>query len=95
MRRFYWKEKTDLVTRRGEDNPEDDYDPFDEVVRERKRPNEDPSPLEPKKKISITDEQRLRMEEMKARALAKKAEREAAKKAAEAQSMPEVSSEQE
>lgn len=35
------------------------------------------------------------MEEMKARALAKKAEREAAKKAAEAQSMPEVTSEQE
>ena len=39
--------------------------------------------------------QRLRMEEMKARALAKKAEREAAKKAAEAEkeTIPEVTSE--
>ena len=80
----------DNVARRGEEPVEDDYDPFDDVIRNqpKKRPNEDPeTPLEPKPKVTITDEQRERMAANRARALAKKAEREAeeaAKKAAEA-----------
>ena len=70
----------DNVARRGEETIEDDYDPFDDVIRNhpKKRPNEDPStPLEPKTKVTITDEQRERMAANRARALAKKAEREA------------------
>ena len=71
------------VVRRGVDEapPEEEdpfYDPFDEIVRNStKRPSEEPSSMEPKEKVTITDEQRKRMEESRARALAKKAEREA------------------
>lgn len=81
------KEDEDVV-RRGdpddvpqEPDPFEDpfYDPFDDAVKAgSKRPNE-PSEIEPvakrKEPVSITDEQRKRMEENKAKALAKKAAR--------------------
>ena len=72
----------DVVRRGGgEDAPQEEdpfYDPFDDIVRNStKRPSEEPSSMEPKEKITITDDQRKRMEESRARALAKKAEREA------------------
>merc|ERR1712168_845776 len=81
------KEDEDVV-RRGdpesvpqEPDPFEDpfYDPFDDAVKAgSKRPNE-PSEVEPvakrKEPVSISDEQRKRMEENKARALAKKAAR--------------------
>ena len=59
-------------------SPSKNHKTLDKVVRA-KRPLEEPSPLEPKPKMSLTDEQRKRMEENKAKALAKKAEREKAK----------------
>lgn len=81
------KEDEDVV-RRGdpddvpqEPDPFEDpfYDPFYDAVKAgSKRPNE-PSEIEPvakrKEPVSITDEQRKRMEENKAKALAKKAAR--------------------
>jgi len=81
------KEDEDVV-RRGdpesvpqEPDPFEDpfHDPFDDAVKAgSKRPNE-PSEVEPvakrKEPVSISDEQRKRMEENKARALAKKAAR--------------------
>merc|ERR1711935_230569 len=75
----------DGVERRGEEPVEDDYGPFDDVIRgqSKKRPNEAPTtPLEPKPKVTITDEQRDRMAVSRARALAKKAERQEAEEAA-------------
>lgn len=77
------------VVRRGDSSndppqeidPFDDpfADPFDEVVKAGSKRSNEPSELEPiakrKDPVSISDEQRKRMEENKAKALAKKAAR--------------------
>jgi len=88
------------VVRRGDGQgsgtpPQDDpfYDPFDEITRVgNKRGNDGPSTSEPQPKQTITEEQRKRIEENKAKALARKAQREKEQRLAAEQKEAEINS---